>query len=466
MEFNTITRWSNDSFCLEIRNFPEDCHNQVYHTSVYAKDLLQLPKKPYCEVRELPDWKTKIHMIFDPEAQKLIESFHRYGPSKQNPEKLCPFTGGKIKQRFSSLIGENNLGSLHEGESERYRKTFESFFNKNKLMELKSEWKDIARIWSEEQINKGNVGLFQSCHELIARCLINGILSFSESTPEDIDFNVSYWKELFSKLPHELKSLEELKSEGEPGIFQWGFNLAKDWKEFSSKVSTYLFSSGQLDSLAFKIYENTCKKENSLCKFLLSKNFTLDEILENIKGTLLAGQETMGYLLGFIIYEYSKNPNLQQIHAINPKEIEKVYLEALRLYSPAGAMREAGTDFIIEPVISQDEQKLTHYVKKGDLIACVPFLSGHDPEIWENPEQFDCERSNLDKVKSIPHFGNGKHKCIGEKAGKLELMVIIEVILTSIVFDTNEVLPPLIDSFTLRPVTDIPINFKSRNFKM
>ena len=136
--------------------------------------------------------------------------------------------------------------------------------------------------------------------------------------------------------------------------------------------------------------------------YLLQKNHSDQEIVESIKGMLLAGQETVAYFLSFMLFEYAKNPNFQITHGSDVNEIHKFFLETLRLYSVAGSKRQAACDMVLEYPDVNGEFK-QHYIRQGDIIGCNHYLTGHNPLKWENAETFDPERENLEQVTHLTH---------------------------------------------------------------
>ncbi len=87
-------------------------------------------------------------------------------------------------------------------------------------------------------------------------------------------------------------------------------NLFGNSFELIGKGYTYFIESKQLTIIAEKIYEGTILQKGSLCFYLNDINFNKDLILENIKGLLLAGQETVGYLLGFMLVRIRQGSNV------------------------------------------------------------------------------------------------------------------------------------------------------------
>ncbi len=448
------------SYTLQERELTKENQNNIHYISVMAKDYIGISNYPICEIRELPNWSGVIHVVNSKEAQKLIQAFHRYGPRTNSGGKLCPFQSGNIGSRLSHLSGENNLTTLPEGESEIHRKAVHSFFTKKKLESLENTWALITQNWLEAQVKFDSVLLFDAALHLIGRCLIQGMLGYEECSKEDVNLNVEFWRELFAPIKSDLKSGKEFLIEGEPGLLSGVLNLLGNSYELIGKGYSYFVESNQLTILAEKIYKGTILHDGSFCFHLNNKKFSKDVILENIKGMLLAGQETVGYLLGFILYEYAKAPKLQHKNADDFDTIHATYLEALRLYSVGGVVREAGIDMVLSYPDSSGEKK-EHYIRKGDTIGCVPFNLGHTDE-WKDAEVFNPERADLFRVNEISHFGSGPHACIGKKAAEREIFTILKEVLSTVTLSTIETLPELVSTFTIRPMHDINVAFRQK----
>jgi cytochrome P450 len=455
---NTVNLYTVGNYTLEKSTlFPEN-KNEVIQISALVSDLVErVVLFPVCEVRQLPDLKKPIHFINDKEAQKMILSFHRYGPADKTGEKFCPFAPGMVRDRLTSLIGKNNLTTTFEGQSQKQRQVLLSFFTKSKLEHIRKECTDITEIWLQKQIELEQVLLFDSCLHLVGECLIKGILGYSDCTAEEVNINVEYWKNILSNKPTELKSASEFESE-EGSLFTNIRDYCYDGIDLLKKVKTFLFDSAEIDTLCHRIFDATFDIKDSLVNHLSKNSFNDDEIIENIKGMLLAGQETTGYLLSFLLYEYARNPEMQKMHTDDHGKIECAYLEALRLYSVGGAIREADMDMTLT-YVDAGWNKKEHFIRKGDLINIIPFIAGHNPNEWNDPEIFNPDRENLEAVRDIPHFGSGPHRCIGEKVSKMEIVTCMSHILSNATIQTDETLPPLAGSFTLRPIHDMSVQF-------
>lgn len=451
MEAPTITF---SRFTLEQRKLTENNKNEVRIVSALYSDLIErvLPF-PVCEVRHLSDLKQPMHLIANKDAQKLILTFHRYGPRSQiENKKLCPFGPGQVRPNFISMIGKNNVLTTFEGESQIQRKVLHTYFSRNNMEKIKISCNEITANWLEKRIGLNNVLLFDSCLNLVGECLIKGILGFKKCTEEDVRTNCDYWKVLLANKPSELQPAKEFELQ-EKNFFSYFYDAA----DTINKMKTYFIDSSKIDNLCKIIYEETLMSSDSFANHLCKKEFTEAQILENIKGMLLGGLDTTGYLFSFLLYEYAKNPEMQEEHAKDNEKIKSAYLETLRLHSVGGSLREASMDMAL--TYFENDEKREHYIRKGDLINTLAWLAGRNPDEWETPEIFNSKRENLEEVKKIPHFGSGPHACIGQKIAEMEILTCITKLLTSVKVITNEELPPLAGSFTMRPINDMHVQF-------
>jgi|GEM_PF-1823675 len=463
MQLEKRTEWNYGNYTLTKQELLPELKNEIRHVSLRLSELIESVKNlPFCEVRELPNWKLPVHIIIDPQAQKLFEKFHRYGtnPDFKTDENQCPFQGGVLRERFTALVGADNLISNYEETSKAQRKNLQLFFTKHKLNELEPIWKRITQDWLTIQMNQPQVQLFDAVLRLSCQCLIQGIMGYNACNEADINLNTSFWKKLLHPTTSEQNSVIDYEYEGEPNILRKAWNLYQDSSEIAQKLHTYYLKSTEIDQLTLKIYKATVIIKGTMSQHLHAAGYEEKMILENLKGLLIAGQETVGYLLGFILYQYSKDPFMQDNHAYKRENIKKAYLESLRLYSVAGVQREASSDMVLKYGLNAQNLK-EHYIRKGDRIVCIPVLSGHNSNEWDDPETFNSERDNLEDVKKNPHFGGGAHSCIGKDAAELEILTILEEILTNANVTTLELLPELLNSFTLRPIHDIPVTFSS-----
>lgn len=172
-------------------------------------------------------------------------------------------------------------------------------------------------------------------------------------------------------------------------------------------------------------------------------NRMTDEQVKNEALTLfLAGHETTANALTWTFYLLAQHPEVdQKIYAEirevlgeRPPTLDNlrdlpytlmVFKEAMRLYPPAwGLGRQA-----------MEEVQLGEYVipeKWGVMI--IPYVVHRNPDIWENPDQFNPERFSVDNENQIPKhaylpFGGGPRICIGNSFALMEGHLILVTLL-------------------------------------
>lgn len=98
--------------------------------------------------------------------------------------------------------------------------------------------------------------------------------------------------------------------------------------------------------------------------------------------------------------------------------LDNVISETLRLWPAAfmsGRMTQA--DFTFDG----------HTIEKGSFILYSPYVSGRDPQLWENPDAFVPDRwidNSVDPYAFVP-FGGGYRRCIGFAFATQELKVLL-----------------------------------------
>ena len=78
--------------------------------------------------------------------------------------------------------------------------------------------------------------------------------------------------------------------------------------------------------------------------------------------------------------------------------------------------------------VLQDHKVGGYVVPKGDIIACAPLVSHHDPELFPDGRTWNPDRTY--PASADIGFGAGTHKCLGEKFGVLQVKTIIYTILS------------------------------------
>ncbi|MBA2349027.1 MAG: cytochrome P450 [Solirubrobacterales bacterium] len=153
----------------------------------------------------------------------------------------------------------------------------------------------------------------------------------------------------------------------------------------------------------------------------LSREHVRDEVIT----LLFAGHDTTTSTIAFLLHELAKAPELQELAAGSPEELDLAVDETLRLYPPAWVgPRRSIAPFEVCGVP----------VPGGVPVNYVSWASHRLPDVWEEPERFDPQRFAPGRREQIPRgayvpFGDGSRKCIGMRFGQAEIAVIARALL-------------------------------------
>ena len=169
---------------------------------------------------------------------------------------------------------------------------------------------------------------------------------------------------------------------------------------------------------------------------LLVNNLSAEEIKDHVVTLMCAGHDTTAFFSSYLCYllatnEASQELLRQEIYTVigdrdvvtaddcaEMKYLQKVMQETLRLYSIIPAVTRVATE---EVYIK--EADLT--IPKGATLMIPMFLINRDPDLWENPSEFNPERfEGRGDFTSAKHgffpFGYGSRTCIGNTLAQLE----------------------------------------------
>lgn len=202
---------------------------------------------------------------------------------------------------------------------------------------------------------------------------------------------------------------------------------------------------------------------------------TLNEIAAQAYVFFLAGFETSSTTLTYVFYELAqeKNKHMQdkarnEIQTVLDRHngqltyeslsemhyLEQIINESLRKYPPAGVhIRVVGEDYQYED--------LKFKLAKNARIIIPAYGIHHDPEYYENPEEFIPERFEPEEVKKRPTcsfipFGDGPRNCIGLRFGILQAKIGLMMLLKHFKFTTCDRTDPMplefsVQKFVLSP---------------
>jgi len=144
-----------------------------------------------------------------------------------------------------------------------------------------------------------------------------------------------------------------------------------------------------------------------------------DMIVGTIRQVLVVGIVAPSVTIGAMVVHLGRDRELQGQLRASPELIPDAVEEFLRLYTPyRGFARTAVCDVAIRGV----------KIPSGEPIAVNFASANRDAEIFEEPDEFRLNRSN---IKDSVAFGRGPHACVGAALARLELKVALEEVLAA-----------------------------------
>jgi cytochrome P450 len=178
------------------------------------------------------------------------------------------------------------------------------------------------------------------------------------------------------------------------------------------------------------------------------RGFTDDELLDELKGLLVAGHETTATALAWTLHLLAHNPSARDALIERPEDDELLTAtikESMRMRAPV---------FDAIRIATRDTTLGGQPVPAGAFVSAMFCVTHLAPELWDAPHEFRPER-HLDG-KPAPYaltpFGGGVRRCLGAPLAQLELEVAVREVLARVV---PEPAGPL-EAARLHAVTIIP----------
>ena len=142
----------------------------------------------------------------------------------------------------------------------------------------------------------------------------------------------------------------------------------------------------------------------------------LQELTALIHQLLVAGRDTVAYLICSGMYGLSADPETIEVLRAHPLLISGALEETLRLYpSFPRVMRRA----------VRDTEVGGQPVRAGQTVLCLLDKGNRDEVQFTQPDVLDMQRTPNKHIA----FGYGEHFCIGAALGRLEAQIALEVMI-------------------------------------
>lgn len=210
---------------------------------------------------------------------------------------------------------------------------------------------------------------------------------------------------------------------------------------------------------------------------------TINDITANSMMFFLAGYETTNACLCFSSYLLATHPDKQealidevdkhcptlesvQYEVVNKMEYLDCFVrESLRIFPPVATVdRHCDTDSEVNGI----------KLEKGSVVMVPVYSVHHDPDIWEDPEEFKPERFSKENRNSIHPaawlpFGIGPRNCLGMRLAMMEIKFALVRMLQKYRFETCEEteIPPVLgkNNGFLNPPNGVKLQVKLRGSK-
>ena len=146
------------------------------------------------------------------------------------------------------------------------------------------------------------------------------------------------------------------------------------------------------------------------------ERLSADELPAMVIQILVAGHETTRNLIGNGLFTLVRHPDQMADLRSNPSLIENAVEEVIR-YEPSLIW--------VARVAKQPVELAGAEVDAGELILLNLAAANRDPQVHEEPQNFDVRRQGI----RVLSFGMGAHFCIGASLARLEGRIAFEVLL-------------------------------------
>ena len=218
---------------------------------------------------------------------------------------------------------------------------------------------------------------------------------------------------------------------------------------FIPKRRRAVVGANRMKGLAMKImneYRNKNEEpsKGTIIQLIMESNEafpTDDDKAAQLLEFLVAGHDTTGYTISFILIELAKNlaeqtklrealSNVTPDNYTSCEQLKLVVREGMRLHPVGRSVRVAGRDF----TTTDDNSNNNNYIiPKGQTCILSFQLLFRNPHVFENPDSFVPSRwinpTNV-MLDSVSPFSLGKQNCIGQSLARVETFSIIARIIS------------------------------------
>lgn len=353
----------------------------------------------------------------------------------------------------------------------RQRRLIQPAFHKGKLASLVALMSDVVTEFMEEVVDRvkrsPELDISELMMELTLRVVSKALFS------SDID------ESKILELGKAINLLQQhIVREVRMPMFSW-------WRKINGQARVARKISQEARQLLLDIIQHRRKAGGShddLLDMLIHSKYedtgegmTDEQLLDEALILYVAGYETTAMSLGWTLHALREYPDCAERLKANldrhpgphtmeslmqPDYITQVIEETMRKYPPA---------WILDRIALENDNIDGIPIRKGDLVGLYVYGTHHNPNIWDQPSEFDPDRFAPEVKKNKPSyayfpFGGGPRMCIGYHFALLEMKIaVIEFFKRFSLPEPSGHEPAYKPLITLKPRENIVLRLENRN---
>lgn len=282
---------------------------------------------------------------------------------------------------------ERHLLNLDDPEHLRLRRMTNKAFTPRVVRRYTDHYHHIAGMLIDDALAGGNE--FDAVDKLSVPLPLMAICELLGTTPDDRDQLIAWSNAIITNDDPDYSVSDEARTRA------------------GDEMAAYV-----REMFAVRVKNETDDLASTLVRHVLQGDLSAEEYGGYVTLLFVAGNETTRNNISHGLLQLAKNPDQYELLKTG-EHWDTAVEEMIRWSAPVLYMSRTVTD---------DVEYKGHQMRKDDRVVLHYSAANRDPEIFENPHQFDITRN------PNPHlsFGFGAHFCLGAHLARLETRCLLE----------------------------------------
>ncbi len=341
--------------------------------------------------------------------------------------------GGPLFDKVRLLVGNGLVSSMWEDHRQQ-RRMLQPAFHPSRLPGytrlMREEIDDLLSSWTDNQLFDINDAMHALTLRITARTMFATTVSDRPIIPEIAHYMPIIMRGVYKRTVAPIGWQEKI-----PTPDNRRFNQAR------ARMHTIIEET-------IEIQRRTSTDRGDLLSILVAARdeesqhrLTDEEIYDQIMTLLIGGTETTGNTMVWAFHVLAEHPRVEaRLHAEldevlggRPPTFDdlprldytwRVLCETLRMYPPA---------WLLTRTTTRETELAGQRLAAGTIVMYSPYVMGHNPSLFTDPERFDPDRWLPEHAKNFPRgamvpFSAGSRKCIGDTFSRAETTLAIATI--------------------------------------